>query len=179
MANTENTTTTVDRRIMLSLMAGAATVGPIGAAQALTDDAELLALESEIVSLCSQADRITAERVTPHDDVFLDLIVSELSKAAREFAALTGRNEAIAETAALHQRADVAMRRMWSIPARTDAGRQAKIHVLFLNCLGDDWLAPDREADWDVEMTRALLCEFAGTTSSELLNMHVVEGVQA
>lgn len=54
MATTDNTTSAVDRRIMLSLMAGAATFGPIGAAQALTDDSELLVLEAEIISLHSQ-----------------------------------------------------------------------------------------------------------------------------
>lgn len=179
MVDNDVTTTAVDRRIMLSLMGGVAGFGPIGAAQALTDDAELLALEAEIVDLRSRADRITVDRVRPHEQNFLDLVEADQLKNALKYSSASGRDAAIRETEALYRKADKAMRRMWSIPARTDAGRQAKVHILFLHCLGDDWREPDREADWDVEMTRALLCELAGTTAAALLGSHAFEGAQA
>jgi hypothetical protein len=52
--------------------------------------------------------------------------------------------------------------RMWTIPATTPEGRQAKFVVLLDHVTGVDWLKPDGPADWHIEMARKLMIEFIG-----------------
>ena len=52
-------------------------------------------------------------------------------------------------------------------------GRRAKALVLIGSVMGrSDWLASDKDADWDVEMARNLLVEFVGDESGEELRQH-------
>jgi hypothetical protein len=49
----------------------------------------------------------------------------------------------------------------------TSGGRRAKVTVL-LHCIcWDKWLDPDKDADYDIEMTRNLLLEFVGGEAAQ------------
>jgi hypothetical protein len=50
--------------------------------------------------------------------------------------------------------------KMWAIPAKTEAGRQAKAWVV-LSCVLD-WRDRDDQVDWRVQMTRRLLADLVG-----------------
>jgi hypothetical protein len=52
--------------------------------------------------------------------------------------------------------------RMWSIPATTPEGRQAKFLVLLDRVMGASWLEPDGPADWHIELARNMMIEFIG-----------------
>ncbi len=57
---------------------------------------------------------------------------------------------------------------MMAIPAATQAGRAAKVRALLMHVC-PEWRGPTRDLDdWQVEQTRALLGQFAGTTEDEL-----------
>ncbi|WFU28358.1 hypothetical protein QA649_19710 [Bradyrhizobium sp. CB1717] len=55
--------------------------------------------------------------------------------------------------------------RMWGIPAKTEAGRSAKVEVL-LSCIMD-WRDPDGEMDWRPLMARRLLVDLVGGAEAE------------
>jgi hypothetical protein len=55
-----------------------------------------------------------------------------------------------------------------SIPATTQAGRAAKVRALIVYVMRSEWRGPASELDWDKEMARALLGEFAGMSAAEL-----------
>jgi hypothetical protein len=66
-----------------------------------------------------------------------------------------------------HDKVDELIKRMWSIPATTPEGRQAKFLVLLNFVLAGhwsvqdgDWREGDWAADWHIRMTRYLLIEF-------------------
>ncbi|MDA9400520.1 hypothetical protein [Bradyrhizobium sp. CCBAU 45389] len=54
---------------------------------------------------------------------------------------------------------------MWSIPAKTEAGRSAKVEVL-LTCVMD-WRDPDEAMDWRPLMARRLLIDLVGGKEAE------------
>jgi hypothetical protein len=60
---------------------------------------------------------------------------------------------------------DRLIERMWAIPAKTEAGREAKVSVL-LSCVLD-WRDHDAEVDYRVSMARRLLTELVGGKASE------------
>ena len=59
------------------------------------------------------------------------------------------------------------VRTMWATPARTPAGRRAKVLVLLGCIMPVDWR--EVEADWGVKETRDLLIEFVGGEPAEQL----------
>jgi hypothetical protein len=65
--------------------------------------------------------------------------------------------------------ADKLVKRLWSLPAKTAEGKKAKVRVLFEYILNSDWRCSDEDADWNIEMTRKLLFELAGTSTAEIL----------
>jgi hypothetical protein len=50
--------------------------------------------------------------------------------------------------------------RMWAIPAKTEAGRQAKADVAI--CCVLDWRDRDDQVGWRVKTTRRLLADLVG-----------------
>ena len=62
----------------------------------------------------------------------------------------------------LQERADELVKQMWATRARTPEGRRAKLLVLLLHVMADDWRDDDGRADWDIRMARDLLIEFVG-----------------
>ncbi|MHC2273528.1 hypothetical protein ACVME8_000139 [Bradyrhizobium diazoefficiens] len=55
--------------------------------------------------------------------------------------------------------------KMWAIPAKTEAGRSAKVQVL-LSCVLN-WRDPDEEMDWQLLMARRLLVDLVGGEEAE------------
>lgn len=53
----------------------------------------------------------------------------------------------------------------WAIPAKTEAGRSAKVGVL-LACIMD-WRLPDDEMGWHELMARRLLIDLVGREEAE------------
>ena len=53
----------------------------------------------------------------------------------------------------------------------TQPGRAAKVRALIIHVLRTEWRGPGRDLDWEIEMPRKLLGEFAGMTEEELANV--------
>jgi hypothetical protein len=175
-SNFFETSRSPSRRLFINMMAATATTAAAPIAQAGTsEDTEIMQMAGQIVALRAEADAIDAERVWPFDEEYDrtlgDVITPESLDAAFAFSKKVGREAGIMASNKVVNRADALMRRMWTIPAKTEAGRQAKVRTLFIHCLSLDekWLASDHDADWDVEVTRQLLCEFSGMSVEELL----------
>jgi hypothetical protein len=64
---------------------------------------------------------------------------------------------------------EVLIERMMVIPAQTSAGRAAKVDVLLSCLMGDDWVAPNDEAEYDIRTARNLIFEFVGGEPAEEL----------
>ena len=47
-------------------------------------------------------------------------------------------------------------------PARTQAGRAAKVRVLLADILADQWRGPANDLDWDIAQARVLFADLAG-----------------
>jgi hypothetical protein len=73
---------------------------------------------------------------------------------------------AIEESNELFETADRLFERMRGIPARTQAGRAAKVHALIRHVLKHEWRGKDIE--WPEEQVRAVLGELAGLSAEEL-----------
>ncbi len=58
-----------------------------------------------------------------------------------------------------------------AIPATTQPGRAAKVRALLTHVMRTGWRGPANEMDWDKEMARELLAEFAGMTAEEVANV--------
>jgi len=135
------------------------------------DDAELLAMEAEIMRLRGLAKAICAEKVDPFEAEFIALMKGDASEAAWGFARSYGRDDAIDEAETFHLPADRLCERLMATPALTQAGRAAKVRVLLADILGDQWRGPDSELDWDIAQARVLLGEFAGMTAEDIANV--------
>ena len=168
------------RSLLVALAATPALAVPAMASAAQGDDAELLALEAEICRLNEQSDEIIATRADPFEQEydrilapksanFEEAITNETWKAASEFGERCGRTAAIEEAGGLLDRAYRLYDRMREIPARTQAGRQAKVRALIVHILRDEWRGTKREIDSpEKEFTRELLGELSGLTEAEL-----------
>jgi hypothetical protein len=55
-----------------------------------------------------------------------------------------------------------------SLPARTQAGKAAKVRALILHVMGNDWRGPVDDMNREVEKARALLGELGGLSANEL-----------
>jgi hypothetical protein len=173
MAAAASTRNTSRRRFLADLAATPALAVPAIASAAQGDDAELLALEAEIFRLEGLRHDIQATRVNPHEKEYDRLlgkpVTHESYKAAWKFSDEVGRSAAIKEVDGLLDRGFRLYDRMREIPARTQAGRQAKVRALIVHVLGDEWRGTTTEIDCaEKEFTRELLGEFSGLTEAEL-----------
>jgi hypothetical protein len=141
------------------------------AASPTGDDADLLAMEAEIMRLRGLAKAICAEKVDPFEDEFIALMKGDGSEAAWAFARSYGRDAAIDEAETFHLPADGLCERLMATPALTQAGRAAKVRVLLADILGDQWRGAADDLDWDIAQARVLLGEFAGMSAEELANV--------
>jgi hypothetical protein len=166
----------IDRRAALASIAAASAmlVAPAAALAATADDSEIIGLSAEILHRAVIAAEIQATQIDALQDGFFALLDADPSNvkecAARAFAynRECGRETAIREHAEIEQVTNRLFRQLMAIRARTDAGRAAKVRALLLHVMRDDWRGPARELDWDKEMARALLGEFAGISAEEL-----------
>jgi hypothetical protein len=108
-------------------------------------DAELLAMEAEIMRLRGLAKAI--------------------------YAGTYGRDDAIDEAEKFHDPANRLCEQLMAAPALTQAGRAAKVRVLLVDIVGDDWRGPSDDLDFDIYLVRTALGEFAGMTEEELANV--------
>jgi hypothetical protein len=162
----------LSRRAALGVMArstaraSAVAMIPVTAALAAPhgEDAELLALEAEIMRLRGLARAIYAEKVDPFEDEFHALMMKDGSDAAWAFAGTYGRDDAIDEAEKFHHPANRLCERLMATPALTQAGRAAKVRILLVDIVGDDWRGPSDDLDWDIYLVRTALGEFAGMT---------------
>jgi hypothetical protein len=153
--------------------ASAIVILPVTAALAAPhgEDAELLAMGTEIMHLEGLAKAIYAEKVDPFEDEFNAHMRVSGSDAAWAFARSYGRDAAIDEAEAFSTPAIRLCERLMTTPALTQAGRAAKVRVLLAYIMGDDWRGPEADLDWEIAQVRAVLGEFAGMTSEELANV--------
>jgi hypothetical protein len=61
-----------------------------------------------------------------------------------------------------YDRMDALIKQMFATPAHTAEGRRAKVMVLLVCILGDDWRQVDEQTDYRELMTRNLLIELVG-----------------
>ena len=141
------------------------------AASPTCDDAELLAMEAEIMRFRGLAKAICAEKVEPFEDEFHTHMRVSGYDAAWAFARSYGRDDAIDEAETFHLPVDGLCERLMATPALTQAGRAAKVRVLLADILGDKWRGPDSELDWDIAQARTVLGEFAGMSAEEIANV--------
>ena len=164
------------RRALLGAIA-AAPLAVAAATPALAEgyDAELLALEAEIQQVHALVDNINAKRVSPFDDEYYDILGEPWQRstasiqAALKFSEACGRTGAQKEIVDIFETTDDLFERLMRIPARTQAGRAAKVRALIVHNLGDEWRGTNEEIDdYAIEQARALLGEFAGLSAEEL-----------
>jgi hypothetical protein len=165
------------RRAVFARIAGAAALTlPAAALSASPADpnAEIVALSAEIVSRAEQADRFRETRIDPFQQRFF-AIFDDLSKpraeaweAACAYSREVGREAAIDAHGDFEQATDGLFKRMMALTATTQAGRAAKVRALFAHVMRGGWRGPAADLDWDKEMARALLGEFAGMSATEL-----------
>ena len=113
--------------------------GAAMAASPTGDDAELLAMEAEIMRLRGLAKAIYDEKVEPFEDAFHALMRAADSEAAWAFAHTYGRDDAIDEAETFNLPAHRLCERLMAAPARAQAGRAAKVRLLLADILGDQW----------------------------------------
>jgi hypothetical protein len=153
------------RHAALALFAGAPTLAvlPVAAIAAPHgDDSELLAMEAEIMRLRGLAKAIYDENVEPFEDAFHALMRAADSEAAWAFAHTYGRDDAIDEAETFNLPAHRLCERLMATPARTQAGRAAKVRVLLADILANQWRGPANDLDWDIAQARVLFADLAG-----------------
>lgn len=84
------------------------------------------------------------------------------SRDLKAFCETSGRDPAIREQDALQAKADKFIQQMWKTPARTSAGRAAKVRVLLQHVSPEAFAVPFDHMDWDAALCFDLLLEFAG-----------------
>jgi hypothetical protein len=188
MAASASTRNTSRRRFLAALAATPALAVPAMASAAQGDDAELLALEAEIDRLHDIIAEIEESRVWPYDEEFerimrrkpatqdevimqklgvFEDVTRETYKAAWAYSDAVGRSAAAGEVHEIYRQVDPLLTRLFDTPARTNAGRAAKVRVL-LGHLLDEWRGPARDLDYPIERSRQLLGELSGLTEVEL-----------
>jgi hypothetical protein len=169
----------LNRRAALGRIAAASAMlaAPAAALAATTDDSAIIALSAEILRRVEIASELRASRIEPFEDEFLDLMHADPFNGkecvARAFAYSRecGREAATEELIAAEDVTDRLFRRLVAIPAKTQAGRAAKVRALLLHVMREDWRGPAKELDWDKETARALLGEFAGMSAEEIADV--------
>lgn len=191
--DSENTTAlpiATTRRRFLSQAAAVAAGGSALAlsvqpktAVASSGDARLLEMEREILKLQAKIDEFKPEIARLHD-----ILASEFRRLSREAAAgindLSERlrldmvrampehaehSRVCDEQQAYYDVADRLVKEMWSLEAETSEGKAAKFSVWINYIMTSDWRESDKDADYDIEMTRRLLVEMIGGEPAEKL----------
>jgi hypothetical protein len=167
----------LNRRDAIGRMAAAASLAlPVAAVAAAPSvpDGEIIALSAEIMRRSVEANRLQETRIDPFQEHFEDLIHDASrpwdirAREAFAYSRETGRESAIGELERFEENTTRLFRRMMAIPATTQTGRAAKVRALLVHVSRSEWRGPAIELDWDKEMTRALLGEFAGMSAAEL-----------
>lgn len=146
-----------------------ASLGSVAAA-----DTEIISLSAEIVRRAAEVKTVQQTEIDPYHDRYLDIICDLSlsapirSKKARAYSEETGHALAIEYSTEFDAVTDKLFRRLMAIPARTQAGRAAKVRALLIHVMRDDWRGSAHDLDWDKEKARALLGEFAGLSAAEL-----------
>jgi hypothetical protein len=169
----------INRRSIMNMMVSAAALTATSAicdpASAKGDDGEVLSLASEILRLNELAHQDDDEMVRLQSIWYNEGIRLreeaeysrdeqwEMVKAMPESAE---HSRLVKKSDPYFESADRLMKRLWSLPAKTNKGKAAKVRVLFAYVLGEEWHRPDEEADPDIELTRQLLFELAGTSGA-------------
>ncbi|KRR20350.1 hypothetical protein [Bradyrhizobium retamae] len=167
----------------MNMIVGAAITGATipAAALAIIEDQPLLDLERDILEAYRQAtidDDEISECVHAWRDEWLrlDCEVKEgrIKMTQDEVSEAIGRMPEVARQAELNRlaqphfdRLDELVKEMWAIPARTAEGKRAKLEVLLTCIAGAGWLDNDKDADYDVRMTRSLILELLGGEQAE------------
>jgi hypothetical protein len=137
-------------------------------AMAASDDSEILAIAAEIRVLDDRALAVQAERIDPFEEEFVELAKTDW-KAACAFGDASGREAAVMEREGIDLKASRLFEQMLALPASTQAGRAAKVRTLLANIR--DWRGPGADLDWEIDMMRKLLGEYAGMSEEELANV--------
>lgn len=138
------------------------------------DDSALLKLKERIFEAwhAANADRDEIDRLTEARRAKYDQLLSQ-EKARHQFISMKERWELVwsmpefQPLERLIKSSDEHWERMfrlvedmWAAPARTEAGRSAKVSVVLACVL--DWRLPDEEMDWRELMARRLLVDLVG-----------------
>ncbi len=67
------------------------------------------------------------------------------------------------------RRQDALIEEMFAMPAHTPEGRRAKVQVLLVCVMGNDWSGVDEETEYPERMARNLLIEFIGGEPGAML----------
>jgi hypothetical protein len=170
--------------MMVSAAALTATSAICDPASAEGDDGELLSLASEILRLNELAHQDDDEMVRLHEiwqDELLRLHHEAKHTADQQWQIVEAMPESAEHTRFVEKAdgyldsADRLTKRLWSLTAKTNEGKAAKLQVLFAYVLGEEWHQPDEEANMDIELTRQLLFELAGTSLSAIIGDHAIE----
>jgi hypothetical protein len=157
---------------------------PLGTLSIADSDAELLSVASEILRLNELANQDKDEMVRLQGiwREKLDQLLDQGKHTPKErWAIVCAMPESIEHSRLVNNTepcfaaADKLVKRLWSLPAQTPDGKKAKVRVLFDYILDSDWHCSDKDADWDIEMTRKLLFELAGTSTAEILGKSPIE----
>lgn len=99
------------------------------------------------------------------------LAASELMSSVNDgcTAAIAEQNRLTALQDPHYARMDQLVKEMWATPARTSDERRAKVEVLLICIMRDDWRDHDQAADYDIRMARKLLIEFVGGEPADIL----------
>jgi hypothetical protein len=157
-------------------LAGAAAAASPSLAFPANPDAEILALSARICAERERAEALREARVEPFEDEFYATIEggpfgmhSEASvEAAFAFSHRCGREAAVKEMTSILEGADDMFNKMMAIPAMSQPGRAAKVRALLLHVMSPEWRGDSEDRDWDCEMARTLLGEFAGMGEKEM-----------
>jgi hypothetical protein len=76
----------------------------------------------------------------------------------------------------VYAKMDSLIREMWAMPAHTAEGRRAKVQVLLVCILGQEWTVIDEETDYPVQMARDMLLELVGGEPGAQLREQFVSG---
>ena len=166
------------RRAALGAVASVSALAvPFALTPSIDPDAELLALSGEVLRMSAMASELDASRIQPFDEKF-ELLIHDRPREwevrwadASAWNRKTGRGAAIEELGDLDKEIDQVFRRMMAIPATTQPGRAAKVRVLLVHVMRDEWRGPAGPLDWEKEQARALLGEFAGMSAEELAHV--------
>jgi hypothetical protein len=178
----------INRRSIMNMMVSAAaltaTSATLDPVSAKNDDGEVLSLASEILRLNELAHLDDDEMIRlqsiwydegirlRNDAKYTPQEQWEMVKAMPESAEHT---RLVKKADPYFESADRLMKRLWPLPAKTNEGKAAKVQVLFAYVLGEEWHRTDDDVDSDVELTRQLLFELAGTSGSEVIGDHITE----